>query len=223
MSGASECEAVRSQWRISYFSLSRYSSLPGLVGSVFAELVGGTVDAVVGGECRGEDDALHERWAAALLQGGVEDVGGVGPEVGAEEVADRRLRDLFEVLLELGLGVAPGEVGVGLGEAGLGEGVHDVRAGEGFGEEDGVGVVLVDVGDAPLPEGQGLGVRVVDAEDLDAVVDPELEDGEELFPEAAPVGGLEVERVDVLVLLGRVFGVLDGAVGTMEEPVRDVR
>ena len=100
-----------------------------------------------------------------VLQRGVQDVGRVGPEVGAEEVADRRLRDLFEVRLQLGLGVAPGEVGVGLGEAGLGERVHDVRAGEGFGEEDGVGVSLCTVVDAPLPEGQGLGVRVVDAED----------------------------------------------------------
>ena len=32
-------------------------------------------------------------------------------------------------------------------------------------------------GDAPLPEGQRLGVGVVDAEDFDAAVDPEEEDG----------------------------------------------
>ena len=62
-------------------------------------------------------------------------------------------------------------------------------------------------------------MRIVDAEDADAAVDPELEDGAELVPEAAPVGGLEVERVDVLILLGRVLGVLDGAVGAVEEPV----
>ena len=36
ISGAMECEAVRSQWRISYFSLSRYSSLPGLASGVFS-------------------------------------------------------------------------------------------------------------------------------------------------------------------------------------------
>ena len=35
---------------------------------------------------------------------------------------------------------------------------------------------------------------------------------------AAPVLGSEVERVDVLVFLGRVFGVLDGAVGARSEP-----
>ena len=77
------------------------------------------------------------------------------------------------------------------------------------------GAGLVDFGDAPLPEGQGLGVGVVDAEDADAAVDPELEDAVEGVPEAAPVGGLEVEGVDVLIFFGRIFGVLDGAVGTV--------
>ena len=60
---------------------------------------------------------------------------------------------------------------------------------------------------------------VVHAEDAHSAPDPELEDGAELVPEAAPVGRLEVERVDVLVLLGRVLRVLDGAVGTVQEPV----
>ena len=123
------------------------------------------------------------------------------------------LRDLFEVELEFGLGGAPGEVGVALGESGLGERIHHVRAGEGLGEEDGVGVLVAQGGEAPLPEGEGLGVGVVDAEDVDAALDPELEDAVELVPEGAPVGGFEVERVDVLVFFWRVFGVLDGAVG----------
>ena len=116
--------------------------------------------------------ALHEGGTAAILERGVQNVGRVGPEVGAEEIGDRRLGDLFEVLLQLGAGVAPGEVGVGLGEAGLGERVHDMRTGEGFGQKDHVGMFLVNLGDAPLPEGQRLGVGIVDAEDADAVVDP---------------------------------------------------
>jgi len=77
----------------------------------------------------------------------------------------------------------------------------------------------VQVVDAPLPEGEGFGVRVVDAEDADAAVEPILEDAAQLVPEAAPVGRLEVEGVDVLILLGGILGVLDGAVGTVEEPV----
>ena len=157
------------------------------------------------------------------LELGVEDVGGVGPDVGAEEVGDGWVADFGEVLGELGLGGAPGEVGVGLGEAGLGERVHDVGAGEGFGEEEGVGRGLVEFGDAPLPEGEGLGVGVVDAEDADAAVDPELEDVVEGVPEAAPVGGLEVEGIDVLIFFGGIFGVLDGAVGTVGEPGRGAR
>ncbi len=62
-------------------------------------------------------------------------------------------------------------------------------------------------------------MRVVDAEDADAAGDPELEDGAEFVPEILPVGGLEVEGVDVLIFLGWVFGVLDGAVGAVNEPV----
>ena len=94
-------------WRISYFSLSRYSSdsvLPGATAwrGVLAELVGGAVDAVVGGEGGGEDEALHEggrRPPSCKLF--VQDVRRVGPEVGLEEVADGRLGDLFEVGLKL--------------------------------------------------------------------------------------------------------------------------
>ena len=71
----------------------------GFDGEVFAEFEGGAVDAVVGAEGCGEDEALHEGGAASVLECGVEDVGRVGPEVGAEEVGDGRLGDLFEVLL----------------------------------------------------------------------------------------------------------------------------
>ena len=96
--------------------------------------------------------------------------GVLGQTLGVKKSADGRLGDLFEVGLQLGLFRAPGEVGVGLRVAALGERVHDVRAGEGFGEEDDVGRFGVQVGDAPLPEREGLGVRVVDAEDADAAV-----------------------------------------------------
>ena len=73
--------------------------------------------------------------------------------------------------------------------------------------------------DQPFPERDGLRVRVVDAEDLHAVADPQAEDLEPRVPETAPVLGLEVDVVDVLVLLGRVLGVLQGAVGAVEEPL----
>ena len=79
-------------------------------------------------------------------------------------------------------------------------------------------MVALDLGDAPLPEGEGLGVGVVDAEDGNALFDPIQKDGFELLPHAFPVFTFKVEGVDVLVLFGWVFGVLDGAVGAGFEP-----
>ena len=80
--------------------------------------------------------------------------------------------------------------------------------------------------DQPFPEGERLGVRVVDAEYSDAMADPEIHDALQLIPQAAPIEGFEIERIDVLVLLGRVLRVLHAAVGPMLEPRRmllDVR
>jgi hypothetical protein len=66
-------------------------------------------------------------------------------------------------------------------------------------------------------------VGVVDAKDAYAVVDPEVEDLLARLPQRHAVGvlvGPEVQRVDVLVLLGRVLGVLDRAVRPVVEPLR---
>ena len=73
--------------------------------------------------------------------------------------------------------------------------------------------------DQPLPERQRLGVRVVDAEDPDAVLAPVQDDVEQRLPEPAPVLAVPVDVVDVLVLLGRVLGVLQRAVGAAVEPL----
>ena len=78
----------------------------------------------------------------------------------------------------------------------------------------------VDVRDQPLPEPHRLGVRVVDPEHRDAVVDPAA------GRPGSTSGGqplrvvVEVQRVDVLVLLRRVLGVGDRAVGAGGEPLR---
>ena len=72
------------------------------------------------------------------------------------------------------LGVAPGEVGVRLGEAELGQAVHHLRPRERLGQEDHLGVLARRTSrDQPLPERERLGVRVVDAEDAHALLDPE--------------------------------------------------
>ena len=187
-------------------------------GAMLHQLEGGAVDAVVRAQRGGQQQADGEDGAAADLQKLGENVGRVGPLVGAEEVAHRRLGQLGEVGGDFGLGVAPREVSVGLAESQLGEAVHDLGAREGFGQKEDFRVVALDFGDDPLPEGKGLGVRVVDAEDGDALVDPVEEDALQLLPHAGPVFALKVEGVDVLVLLGRIFGVLDGAVGALAEP-----
>ena len=53
----------------------------------------------------------------------------------------------------------------------------------------------------------------------DAVRDPELDTSRQLVPERCQSSRLEVERIDVLVLLRRVLGVLDRAVGPVPEPL----
>src|ERR1700689_1205083 len=70
----------------------------------------------------------------------------------------------------------------------------------------------------PLPERQRLGVRVVHAEDPDPVRHPVPDDAEHLGVDALGVV-VEVDRVDVLVLLRRVFRVCDRAVGSLGEPL----
>ena len=101
----------------SYFSLSMYSSAPGR-GDVLVQLVAG-VDAPARASGRGERGADLEAGRAAVLQVLGEDVRGVDEEVRPQKWRGL-VAELGEVLLELLLGVAPGEVGVRLLEADLG-------------------------------------------------------------------------------------------------------
>ena len=132
-----------------------------------------------------------------------------GPRVSSEQV-----------LGQLRPGVAPGEVGVRLGEPELAQLGHHLGAREGLGEEDEVGVLPTGLGDEPLPEPERLGVRVVDAEDAHPEAGPVQHHAQQRLPELAPVRGIELQGVDVLVLLGRVLRVLDGPVGPATEPLR---
>ncbi len=149
----------------------------------------------------------------------MEDVGCVDEEVRPEVLGQRRPDQVEHVAGELGLRVLPGEVGVRLREARLRERRHRHRARERLGQEDRVRVGGAHLRDQPLPEGQRLGVRVVDPEDAHAAGDPEEHDVEQGLPEPAPVLGVEVEVVDVLVALGRVLGVLERPVGPVVEPL----
>ena len=115
---------------------------------------------------------------------------------------------------------APGEVAVGLREAELGQRLHDLRPREGLGQEDHVGIARLDFVDQPFPERQRLGVRVVDAENPHALLDPEQHDVAQRLPQRDAVGAVEIRIDDVLVFLRRVLGVSDRAVGPPLEPFR---
>ena len=189
---------------------------------VLAQLVAG-VDPVGRDHAGRQHQPQPEGARPAAPQDPREDVGGVGPEVGPHVVGLRAEGDLGQVLDELGLGVAPGEVGVALGEADLGQAGHQLGPGERLGQEDDLRVGGLDLPDAPLPERERLRVGVVDPEDADAVADPEVQDLLAGLPQGPAVGGVgrpHVERVDVLVLLRGVLGVLDRAVGPVVEPLR---
>ncbi len=186
-------------------------------GHVLVELVAGVhAPARRAGGRQHRADLEHRR--AAVLQRLVEDVGGVDEEVRPHQVVGV-VGELAEVVLDLPLGRAPGEVRVGLVVADRAERAHHRRPGERLGQEQHVGVGAADLAQQPLPERHRLGVRVVHAEDPDAVRHPQLDDPQHLAADAGRVV-VEVDRVDVLVLLGRVLGVGDRAVGAGGEPLR---
>ena len=207
----------KSQALSSYFSESRYSSLPGIgVPSAISKplYMPQTLDSVAA-SVRAHDEA---RPAAGLEVVRV-DVRRVGEEVRPVILA-HLAGQLGDVRDELLLRVAPGEVGVGLLEADLGELLHHLGPGEGLGEEDHVGMAIVHLADQPLPERDRLGVRVVDAEDLHPVPDPEQHDVAQRDARSREGAAVEVDVDDVLVLLRRVLGELDRSVRTPVEPFR---
>ena len=121
---------------------------------------------------------------------------------------------------QLGLRVAPGEVGVGLAEAGLREQRHHRRARERLGQEHRLGVL------APAPRRSatprtaiGLVCGLSTRNTVTPCATQCSTTSRSAAPERPPVLGVEVDVVDVLVALGRVLGVLERAVGPPVEPV----
>ena len=170
----------------------------------------------------GEHRPQSERGQRPVAQRSREDVGRVGPEVRAEPPRGRPTDQLLAVAAQVPGRGPPREVRVALVEAHLGEGVHHRRQGERLGQQHQVGPTLQQLGDDPRPERQRLGVRVVDPEDPHPPLGPRLEHAAARLPQRDAVLvaiGPEVDRVDVLVLLRRVLGVADGAVGQAGEPL----
>ena len=84
---------------------------------VLSQLVRRAVNAVVRGQRRGQHEPRQNAGAAAGLQVSGRMSGVFGQKFGRKYSRDRRLRELGEILAQLLLGLAPGEVGVRLGEA----------------------------------------------------------------------------------------------------------
>ena len=150
----------------------------------------------------------------------MQDVRRVRPHVGPKIIDAETLRQLGEVVDQFLLRRAPRVVRVRLREAEFRQPVHDLRPRERLGQEDDIGMLALHFGNSPFPKGEGLGMRVVDAKNLHAFADPVIEHALQSGPHGAPVVALEIERINVLVLLRRVLGVLDGAVGAPAKPLR---
>jgi hypothetical protein len=86
-----------------------------------------------------------------------------------------------------------------------------------------VRVAALYVGDQPAPERKRLRVRIVDTKHSNTGCDPEQDDVAQLLPKRAPFRAAEIEWIDILVFLWRIFGVLHAAVGAVCEPQRMLR
>ena len=97
--------------------------------------------------------------------------------------------------------------------------MHHLGPGEGFGEEDGLRVFLFHLRDEPFPETKSLGMWIIYTENTHSLLAPEQENALQFLPELAPVLGFKVKRVNVLVFLGWVLGILNGSVRSPYEPL----
>ena len=74
--------------------------------------------------------------------------------------------------------------------------------------------------DQPFPEPERFCVRIVDAKDLYALIDPEQRHVAQRIPQRAGIFRGEVGVDDILVFFRRVFGIAHRAVGPALEPLR---
>ena len=207
----------------SYFSECRYSSLVSRRRLVLAQLVA-AVDAV-GRRQRGrQHEPQPERGRRAVAQRAARGCRACWARSWAAcSRRSGRGRARSRYSLELPLARAPREVRVALAEADLGQLGHHLRPGERLGEEEHVGVLGAAPRGSPTPRTRTAwcaGCR----RGRCARRGRSSSRGSSLHAShsasrSPSVVGPEVDRVDVLVLLRRVLGVRDRAVGPVVEPL----
>ena len=204
-------------FRVAIFLAPRFSR------RAFHQLVRRPIYAVVRGERRGKNQSCRIDGSQARLEGLGKDIGRIGPNVGPVVLPPWTLIQFREVIGQLLLGIAPRKIRIRLGEPELSQTVHDLRPRKGLGQVNDIRMIAFGRTDQPFPEGERLGVRIIDAKYFDTAGNPEIDHAFEFVPQGAPIACFEIERIDVLVFLWRILSVLHAAVGPMLEPLRMLR
>src|ERR1700761_2968574 len=79
-------------------------------------------------------------------------------------------------------------------------------------------MLLLHLADHPLPERKWLRVWIVHAKHTNSLRDPVVENALQLRPQLSRAGALKIERVNILILLRRIFRVLHRSVRPLAEP-----
>jgi hypothetical protein len=146
------------------------------------------------------------------------DSGGVDEEVGAVIFA-HFTSEFDNVGDDLWLRVTPGEVSVALLEPDFCELLHHLRTRKCFREKDHFAINRSYFADEPFPEGNGLGMRVIDAKDFDTLIKPKQYDFPRCIPNSRECIAVEPNVDDVLIFFRRIFRKFDGPVLPSLEPL----
>ena len=178
-----------------------------------------TVDAVVTRQRGRQHEPCHERRPAADLQRLGQNIGRIRPEIGSEEFAHRAAVQLREVLCQLLLRIPPCKVRVRLREAKLRQPVHHFWPRERFRQEKS----HRDVRDctSPITHSQNANGFVCGLSTRKIRTPCSIQNKKTLFSSShsdCQSSRFEIERIDVLIFLGRIFRILDRAIGPLAKP-----
>src|SRR5262249_2182840 len=96
--------------------------------------------------------------------------------------------------------------------------IHDFRSRERLRKKNYFREAFLEVAEAPFPKRERLCMRIIDAENPDAFVDPKFKYAFEFNPKRRPFFRFKIERENVVVFLGRILGKLNRAIGALSKP-----